>query len=255
MRVLSMVIQFIYSIYAFLVFLILMFILFPFAVVASLFGKINGGNSIYMICRLWAEVAMRLWGIFPKRIYESPLEKNKPAVFVFNHISYMDIPSILSAMGSRHYRILAKSEMAKIPVFGFFYRTAAVMVDRSDPDKRAESISTLIAFLKHNISVVIAPEGTFNMSPAPLKSFYNGAFRIAIETNTPVRPMLFLDTYSRMNYKSIFSMTPGISRTVFLPEIPVEGYGMDDVEKLKAVVFDKMQQALIRYHANWIKND
>ncbi len=87
---------------------------------------------------------------------------------------------------------------------------------------RARSVIKLKAVLKKNISVVIAPEGTFNMTDKPLKEFYDGAFRIAIETQTPIKPILFLDAYDRLNYKSIFSFTPGRSRAVYLEE-QVEG--------------------------------
>ena len=246
------IIQYIYSIYAFAIFLILMFLLFPFVLIASLFGRIKGGNMVYHICRFWADAALLLWGIRPVMIFEEPLDPNRPSVFVFNHISYMDIPAILVSLRYQHFRVLGKAEMARIPIFGFFYRVAAVMVDRSDPDKRAKSVETLISVLHKNISVVIAPEGTFNMSNKPLKSFFNGAFRIAIETNTPIRPMLFLDTYARLNYTSVFSLTPGKCRTVFLPEISVDGYSADDIEKLKAEVYGKMEKALIKYNAEWI---
>ena len=50
---------------------------------------------------------------------------------------------------------------------------------------------------------MVFPEGTFNMTTQPLKEFYDGAFRVAIETQTPVKPVLFLDAYSRMHYESI----------------------------------------------------
>lgn len=252
MHIVAKPIQYIYSIYAFAIFLLLMLVLFPFVLLSFLLGKESTGNMVYHICRIWADTALFLWGIRPQNIYEFPLDKNKPAIFVFNHISYIDIPAILVSLRGFHFRILAKAEMAKIPIFGTFYRAAAVMVDRSDPDKRAESVKQLVALLKKNISVVIAPEGTFNTSGRPLKEFYNGAFRIAIETKTPIRPMLFLDSFSRLNYHSIFSLTPGKCRTVFLPEISVENYYPGDEEKLKMYVFEQMQAALIRYNAAWI---
>ena len=97
------------------------------------------------------------------------------------------------------------------------------MVDRSDADHRAKSVEMLKSILKKNISVAIAPEGTFNMTGKPLKEFYDGAFKIAIETQTPIKPVLFLDTYDRLNYHSVFSLTPGRSRSVFLEEISVNG--------------------------------
>ncbi len=252
MRYLLRIVQYIYSIYAFAVFLFLMFVLFPFVVLASFFGKIRGGNMVYHICRFWSAVATFCWGIFHKNIYEAPHDPTHPAVLVFNHISFIDIPIIMLTFRKQPFRILAKAEMGKIPIFGYIYRFATVMVNRADSQKRAQSVKTLKAVLKKNISVVIAPEGTFNMTGRPLKQFYDGAFRIAIETQTPIKPVLFLDTYDRLSYKSIFSLTPGRSRSVFLEEIDVTGYTIENFTELKQKVYDVMEAGLIRYHASWI---
>ena len=108
-------------------------------------------------------------------------------------------------------------------------------------------------FLKKDISIVIAPEGTFNMTHKPLKEFYDGAFKIAIETQTPIKPVLFLDTYDRMHYGSIFSMQPGRSRSVYLEEIPVDGLVLEDVGFLKEKVYKIMEEKLVGYKASWIK--
>jgi 1-acyl-sn-glycerol-3-phosphate acyltransferase len=99
---------------------------------------------------------------------------------------------------------------------------------------------------------VISPEGTFNMTHKPLKDFYDGAFRIAIETQTPIKPILFLDTYSRMNYRTIFSLNPGRSRAVYLAEVGVEGLTAKDVAFLKDKVYRIMEEGLIKYKAGWI---
>ncbi len=90
------------------------------------------------------------------------------------------------------------------------------------------------------------------MTEKPLKAFYDGAFRIAIEMQTPIKPILFLDTYARMHNKSFFSLNPGRSRAVFLEEIPVEGLSMDQVGMLKKKVYDLMEAKLISYQASWI---
>ena len=252
MRYLLKIVQYIYTVYAFLVFLLLMFLLFPFVVLASFFGKIKGGNMVYHICRFWAGAATFCWGIFHRNMYEVPHDPRHPVVFVFNHISYMDIPVLLLSFRKQPIRVLGKAEMAKIPIFGFIYRTAAVMVDRGNSDKRAQSVKTLKAVLRKNISVVIAPEGTFNMTGKPLKEFYDGAFRIAIETQTPIKPVLFLDAFDRLSYKTIFSLTPGRSRSVFLEEINVNGYTLENLAALKQKVYDVMEAGLVKYHASWI---
>ena len=135
------------------------------------------------------------------------------------------------------------------------YRQAVILVKRDSPANRARSLGLLKEAIHQNISVVIAPEGTFNMTGNPLKEFYDGAFRIAIETQTPIRPVIFLDTYDRMHYRSIFSMTPGRSRAVYLPEVSVQGYDLSRVQELKQTVFISMEHALIRYKARWISMD
>ncbi len=242
-------IGFIYSIYAFIVFIVVMLLLFPFFLIASFFGEIKGGNMMYIICRLWADIVLFLWGIYHKNIFEAPKAIDKPVVFVFNHISFIDIPIMMKVFRKQSIRILAKAEMAKVPIFGYIYRNATVMVDRASNEARAKSVIQLKKVLANNISIVISPEGTFNMTNKPLKEFYNGAFKIAVEMQTAIQPVLFLDAFDRLSYKSIFSMTPGKSRAVFLSAIEPE----NDALKLKQKVFDEMESGLLKYKASWIK--
>ncbi len=206
---------------------------------------------IYSICRLWTNITLFACGISHRNIYEGSFSKDHAVVFVFNHISYIDIPFLLKAFHKRPIRVLGKAELAKIPIFGYIYGKAAVMVDRESEEARQRSVRQMKKILVKNISVAIAPEGTFNMTHQPLKEFYNGAFKIAVDTNTPIQPVLFLDAYDRLSYKSIFSLTPGKSRAVFLPEI-LPG---NNVAVLKQKVFDVMETGLIKYKASWIKDN
>jgi 1-acyl-sn-glycerol-3-phosphate acyltransferase len=144
-------------------------------------------------------------------------------------------------------RALGKYELSKVPVFGFLYRKAAVMVDRSNAANRTRSVTVLKAILRKGVSIVIFPEGTFNTTNAPLKDFYDGAFRIAIETQTPIKPVLFPDTLKRLHYKSIWTATPGRCRCVYLQEIPVEGLTLADTALLKEKVYKVMEEHLLQY--------
>lgn len=253
MKKLLFPLRFLYVIYAFIVFVAVMLLIFPLVVLASFFGKIKGGNFIYQLCQLWATIIFPLFGMWHTNYYEVPHDRNKQYVFVFNHISFFDIPIIMQAIRHQHFRILGKAEMAKIPIFGFLYRQAVVMVHRGSPAHRAKSVRQLKSVISKGISVVIAPEGTFNTTHQPLKDFYDGAFRVAIETQTPIKPILFLDGYDRMSYESIFCLTPGRSRAVYLDEISVDGLTLKDTVALKQKVFDIMEQQLVHYKASWIK--
>lgn len=241
-----------YNLYAVVVFVILMLPVFLFAVPVSFLGNIKGGNLIYRSCMLWGDIWFALIFIRHKNIYEQPLRKDQSYIFVVNHISYLDSPIIVKTF-RRSLRALGKVEMTKIPVFGFIYRKAIVTVDRSSPGNRAKSVQILKSILRKGISVLVFPEGTFNLTHKPLKKFYDGAFRVAIESNTPVKPVLFLDGYARMPYERLFSLNPGISKSVFLEEISTDGLTINDVPALKEKVYQLMERKLIEYKASWIK--
>lgn len=244
----------VFSVYAFALFLLLMLIFFPFIVVASFWGKVKGGNVIYGICKIWGHIWCFLVGIRHTNIYTASYGRKGHYIFVANHISYIDVPVMMKSMSRQNFRILGKQEMSKIPIFGYIYKSAVVMVDRTSPKDRAESIRILLSVLKKNISVFIFPEGTFNESHLPVKNFYDGAFRVAIETETPIIPIVFPDNYDRLNYKSLLSLTPGRTRAIFLEETPTKGLTHKDIPGLKHRIFLQMEKCLIQYKASWIEN-
>jgi 1-acyl-sn-glycerol-3-phosphate acyltransferase len=211
------------------------------------FGKVTGGNMIYVLCKIWGRTWYLVAGVQHGEIYEAPHNTGKQYIFVANHISYMDIPPIVAGI-HQPVRALGKAEMVKVPIFGWIYRAAVILVDRKNSAARAKSIRALKAALSHGVSIFIFPEGTFNETRKPLKHFYDGAFRIAIETQTPIKPLLFIDTLRRMHYRSLFELTPGLNRVVYLKEIPVEGLTKDDLPALKQKVYDLMEEGLQRYN-------
>lgn len=223
-----------------------MLLVFPFVLISLCFGKITGGNLIYKLCMLWAQTWYVLIGIRHQEIFEHPHDSSKQYIFVANHISYMDIPPLV-LIAHQPIRILGKYEMVKIPVFGWIYRAAVVLVNRKNAETRSRSVRALKSALKHGISIFIFPEGTFNITPEPLKDFFDGAFRIAIETETPIKPVLLVDTLDRLHYNSIFSLTPGKNRVIYLNEVPVTGLTMRDISQLKQQVYDVMDAGLRRY--------
>ncbi|MGQ0737433.1 MAG: lysophospholipid acyltransferase family protein [Bacteroidota bacterium] len=252
MKVILKPLKAIYSIYAFISFVAVMLLIFPFSLITGFFGRIKGGNMMMRLCMLWADLWFPLIFIRHRKIYETPHDKSRPYIFVSNHISYLDAAIIPKAYRQR-IRPLGKVEMSKVPLFGFIYRNAIVAVDRSSGANRANSVRVLKSLINKGISVMVFPEGTFNMGATPLKEFYDGAFRVAIETQTPVKPVLFLDAYRRMPYESVFLMTPGRSRIVYLDEITVNDYTLADVARLKVEVYALMEKKLIEYNAAWRK--
>ncbi len=237
----------IYLGYCYLTFVLGLLIIFPAVVVAVILGQPKGGRLVINLSRGWSDAWTFLIGLRHKNITEAPIEKDRHYVFVANHISYMDIPLLFQVIRKNDFRVLGKMEMSKIPVFGLLYKLAVVLIDRSSTKSRSKSIEKLREVLEQNISIFIFPEGTFNETKNPLKPFYDGAFRIAIETQTPIKPIVYLDSVHRMHYSTVFSITPGPSRAVHLPEIPVKGLTLADVATLKNTTFEAMEACIKRY--------
>lgn len=232
-----------YVLYCVTLFVAFFLVLFPFFILLSLFGA-WGRKAIWQLIRGWSYVWLFLIGMRAKKVYRQRPDKRKNYIVVANHISYIDTPLIFRTIPF-FVRPLAKKELAKIPLFGFLYKQMAVLVDRSDAGSKSKSIHMLRRTLQREGSIFIFPEGTFNETADPLKSFYDGAFRLALRTNTPILPVIFPDSVKRWHYSSFWKWSPGINRAIFLPEVGVDEFEPNDIQGLKKKVFDQMWQALI----------
>lgn len=90
--------------------------------------------------------------------------------------------------------------------------------------------------LSKRVSVMIFPEGT-RSEDGQLQSFKNGAFRLAIETGTPILPLVLNGSHSALTKGDWrFGVTDAEVRVL----APVETTGMtiDDVETLRERVRD-----------------
>jgi len=247
MKALKKIFQLIYCLYALIIFAILTILSAIALILLIPFGKAKLSKRIYKVCRYWSKTWYLFIGIRHKEIFEAKHNFSKPHIFVANHNSYMDIPPIVQ-LKHQPIRPLGKFESSKIPIFGWVYRAAVILVDRSSPEKRAKSLRNLKAALHRKTSIFIFPEGTFSMTnKKPLKAFYNGAFKLAIEMQIPIQPILMIDAVDRMHFDSVFSLTPGPNRVVYLDTIQVTNYTMDDIEKLKTEVYDLMDAGLRKY--------
>src|SRR5690606_10469658 len=117
--------------------------------------------------------------------------KGQTYIYVSNHTSFLDIPGLTMLLPGQ-FRPLAKKELLKIPVFGWIAQSAAIIVDRSSPESRKKSIDRLKNFLNAGISILIFAEGTQNRTANILQPFKDGAFRIAVDTQHPVLPIVVL---------------------------------------------------------------
>jgi len=232
-----------YALYAVITFSILFLCLFPLFILCSFLGK-SGKLAIWYLLKGWGYIWLFLIGNSVQRIFIQKPQKEKNYIVIANHISYLDTAMIFRTLPFM-VRPLAKKELVKIPLFGFLYKQMAVLVDRSNDSSKSKSIHLLQRTLKHDASIFIFPEGSFNETGQPLKHFYDGAFRIALQTKTTILPVIFPDTVHRFHYSSFWKWSPGKNRAVFLKEIPTDDYEIRDLAVLKKRVFDEMENTLV----------
>lgn len=145
---------------------------------------------------------------------------------------------------------MAKKELLKIPVFGWIARGACVIVDRSSSESKKKSLEKLKETLEHGISILLFAEGTQNRSKEPLQPFKDGAFRIAIDTQKPILPMVVVGAGKLMPPGTI-EMRPGLIKIFVGPEISVADLSTDNTQSLKQKTYDVMK-AMIEHEKKLI---
>lgn len=236
----------IYLIYAALIFIMLMFIVLPFVLLASaIFKNYTGKKIILFLLRCWAWGFSLMSFFWVKTKNKQLINQNVPHIYVGNHGSYLDAIAVCISL-PQHFSPLGKIEMTKVPVFGLIYKRIVVMIDRSSKESREQSVNILKEEIKNGQSILIFPEGTMNKTNAPLGEFYDGAFRIAIETQTPIMPFVILKNRELLPRVKPLKAHPGALTTFFMSPVDVKGLTIADLPQLKDKVFNLMQEAILK---------
>ena len=135
---------------------------------------------------------------------------------------------------------LSKEELTRIPLFGYIIKKLYLSVNRKDESSRALSMERMKQSLKDGISIFLFPEGTRNKTDEQLKNFYDGAFRLSIETGIPIVPMTILHSKKLLNG---YKLQPGTLECYW--SSPIYPVADDSPESLKQKVRSVMLQDLL----------
>ncbi len=197
----------------------------------------------FRIARFWAKFILIGMGYFWKIESEQTPEKDKSYMFVANHTSMVDIMLMLVSV-KNPFVFVGKKELAKIPLFGFFYKRTCILVDRSSAKSRQAVFLRAQRRLKQGLSICIFPEGLVPEVQIILDEFKDGAFRLAINHSIPIVPLTFADNKKRFSY-IFFSGGPGRMRVKihkFLETVNLEIVDTKQLnDKARTIIFNQLE--------------
>lgn len=200
----------------------------------------------FRLARIWSKFILigMGFGYIVKR--EEIPNPRKSYMFVANHTSMTDIMLMLVAV-KNPFVFVGKQELAKIPLFGFFYKRTCILVDRNSAKSRQAVFLRAQRRLKQGLSICIFPEGGVPEEHIVLDAFKDGAFRLAINHQIPVVPITFYDNKKRFSY-TFFSGGPGRMRAKVHEFIPTEGLTITDTklinEKARAIILEELSKPI-----------
>lgn len=222
--------------WALLVFASTMFIFLWFYLICFFLPEPQKTRWHRLVSRVWMFIFLTLSGCRFKVTGKSVFDNTENAIVVCNHNSLIDIPISFPFL-PRANKTIAKKAFAYVPLFGWIYSFGSVLVDRKNDRSRRESFDKMRQVLNNGLDMLIYPEGTRNRTTAPLKSFYDGAFKLAIDTQKPIIPVILLNTKKILPAKPVMYFTPGKIQMDILPAIYPQGHTS---ASLKQLVFDTM---------------
>jgi 1-acyl-sn-glycerol-3-phosphate acyltransferase len=156
-------------------------------------------------------------------------------VYMSNHQSHLDIPMLYATLPSPTIRMLGKTELFQIPLWGRGLRAAEfIEVDRSNHERAMRSIEYAAKLVRDGVSIYLAPEGTRSRD-GRINKLKKGGFHLALGTGAPIVPVAIRGTIDILPRGSrVMRSGRPVAVTIGAP-IPVEG---QDVEGLMSQVRD-----------------
>ena len=191
------------------------------------------------------ELALAAAGVTLDVQGEENLWSHRPAIFVFNHQSQLDMP-IMGALLRKDFTGVAKQSLQANPVFGPIGRFARVaFIDRSDPAAAREALEPVVQALREGTSLAVAPEGT-RSGPGQLLPFKKGPFHMAIQGGVPMVPVVIRNAGEIMTPHS-YLINPGTVDVVVLPPIDTSDWTTETVEQHR----DDVREMFVATLDNW----
>jgi len=175
---------------------------------------------------------------------EQHLWSKRPAVFIFNHQSSVDL-FIVSKLIRKDATGIAKKELKNAPFIGQLMAASGVIfIDRKNREKAIEGMKPAVDALKNGTSIIIFPEGTRSRD-YKLGAFKKGAFHLAMQAGVPIVPVVIRNAHDAMPRGTNILRSVAIEVVAF-PPISTKRWKkeqLDDrIAKIRAIYLKELGQ-------------
>ncbi len=234
----------IWALWGLISFIVTFLVIFIPSMITYLIPDPKGQYIFIRISKIWMIVWLHLVGCPLRIIGRNNFKKNTAYIVTCNHNSMLDVPISCPFIPGAN-KTIAKKSFVKVPLFGWFYRKGAVLVDRKNEVSRRRSFEEMKRVLSLNMHMSVYPEGTRNRSDEPLKKFHDGAFKLAVSTGNAIIPAVILYSKKALPINKKFYFWPHRLEMHFLDAVPVNG---QTSEQLKEKVFGIMKEYYIQHN-------
>ena len=233
----------IWALWGLITFLITFLIIFIPSMLSHLMDDPKGQKYFIAVSKIWMNTWLFLIGCPVKVSGKENFKPGESYIVVFNHNALLDVPLSAPFVPGAN-KTIAKASFAKIPLFGSFYSRGSVLVDRTNDRSRSKSFEAMKKVLAKGMHMCIYPEGTRNRSDAPIKIFYDGAFKLALATKKDIIPCVIIGTKKAMPINKKFFLLPVKLKMHFLPAVTSAD---KTVTELKEKVHSEMVKEYVKY--------
>lgn len=193
----------------------------------------------------WARVYFTLLFFNYKVHRQYRPKKGEQYIICANHFSYLDIP-VMPLIGIP-FKYIGKSSVSSIPVFGYMFKKIHIMVDRDKLRSRVNSFMQASAEIADGFNIVFFPEGGVKtQNPPQMVSFRDGAFRLALERNIQILPVVLQDNYKILPDDQGFRLRYHRMRLTIMDPIRTDDPSYRSIESLRNETQKRIQEELDR---------
>lgn len=183
-------------------------------------------------------------GFFFKIKASANINWKRPYIICANHTSILDI-SALVIYCNQDIIFMGKAELLNNPITRMFFKTIDIPIDRNSKISSYRAFKMAQQKLDEGRSIVIFPEGKIDDNyPPVLQSFKNGPFRLAIEKQVPILPIVIHNLWKLLWDEGKRGSRPGCSFIERLSPIETQQFKIDDVDDLKDYVRSLFEKQL-----------